>query len=92
MDPAEIPRGPELTSQPQSIIVSNILARVSISYKIACAKSDQSLQGQGNNAITQTCLYYFDPLKPHFYKVKLGFTGVYFIFLISVKSLDCGTR
>ena len=33
--------------------------------------------------ITKTCLYNFDPLKPHFYIVKLGFTGVYFIFLIS---------
>ena len=26
--------------------------------------------------ITKTCLYNFDPLKPHFYIVKLGFTGV----------------
>ena len=32
--------------------------------------------------ITKTCLYNFDHLKPHFYIVKLGFTGVYFIFLI----------
>ena len=32
---------------------------------------------------TKTCLYNFDPLKPHFYIVKLGFTGVYIIFLIS---------
>ena len=24
--------------------------------------------------ITKTCLYNFDPLKPHFYRVKLGFT------------------
>ena len=31
----------------------------------------------------KTCLYNFDPLKPHFYIVKLGFTGVYIIFLIS---------
>ena len=30
--------------------------------------------------ITKTYLYNFDPLKPHFYKVKLGFTGVYIIF------------
>ena len=28
------------------------------------------------------CLYNFDPLKPHFHIVKLGFTGVYIIFLI----------
>ena len=30
--------------------------------------------------ITKICLYNFDPLKPHFYIVKLGFTGVYIIF------------
>ena len=35
--------------------------------------------------ITKTCLYNFDPLKPHFYIVKLGFTGVYIIVLISVQ-------
>ena len=28
------------------------------------------------NFITKTCLYNFDSLKPHFYVVKLGFTGV----------------
>ena len=32
--------------------------------------------------ITKTCLYNFDPLKPHFYTAKLGFTGVDIIFLI----------
>ena len=31
--------------------------------------------------ITKTRLYNFDPLKPHFYIVKLEFTGVYIIFL-----------
>ena len=35
--------------------------------------------------ITKTCLYDFYPLKPHFYTVKLGFTGVYIIFLISAQ-------
>ena len=35
--------------------------------------------------ITKTCLYNVDPLKPHFYIVKLGFTGVYIIFLISAQ-------
>ena len=35
--------------------------------------------------ITKTCLYNFDPLKPHFYIVKLGFTVVYIIFLISAQ-------
>ena len=35
--------------------------------------------------ITKTYLYNFDPLKPHFYIVKMGFTGVYIIFLNSAK-------
>ena len=39
---------------------------------------------------TKTYLYNFDPLKPHFYKVKLGFTGVYINFLISAQNIDCG--
>ena len=37
------------------------------------------------NLIPKTCLYNFDPLKPHFYIVKLGFTGVYIIFFIFVQ-------
>ena len=40
--------------------------------------------------ITKTCLYNFDPLKPHFYTVKLGFPGVYNIFRISAQNIDCG--
>ena len=38
------------------------------------------------NVITKTCLYNFDPHKPHFYIRKLGFTGVYIIFLISAQT------
>ena len=37
------------------------------------------------HVITKTYLYNFDPLKPHFYIVKLGFTGVYIIFVISAQ-------
>ena len=33
----------------------------------------------------KTCLYNFDPLKPHFYIVKLGFTRVYIILLNSAQ-------
>ena len=32
--------------------------------------------------ITKTYLYNFDPLKPHFYILKPGFTGVYIIFFL----------
>ena len=31
----------------------------------------------------------FDPLKPHFYIVKLVFAGVHVIFLISAQNMDC---
>ena len=40
--------------------------------------------------ITKTYLYNFDPLKSHFYIVKLGFTGVYIIFLFLLKNIDYG--
>ena len=40
--------------------------------------------------ITKIYLYNFDPIKPHFYIVKLGFTGVYIIFLFLLKNIDCG--
>ena len=43
----------------------------------------QPKNGTDFKIITKTCLYNFDPLKPHFFIVKLGFTGVYIIFLIS---------
>ena len=42
--------------------------------------------------ITKTCLYNFDPLKPHFYIVKLGFTGVYIIFHISAQKHRGGSN
>ena len=48
------------------------------------------LTGSQKINITKTYLYNFDPLKPHFYIVKLGFRGVYIIFLISAQNLDCG--
>ena len=41
-------------------------------------------------SITKTRLYNFDPLKPHCYIVKLGFTGVYIIYLISAQNINCG--
>ena len=40
-----------------------------------------------NADITKTCLYNLDPLKPHFYIVKLT---LFFLFLL--KNIDCGTR
>ena len=40
--------------------------------------------------IMKTCLYNFDPLKSHFYIVKLGVTGVYIIFLIFAQKHSWG--
>ena len=48
------------------------------------------LHNTTSHTITKTYLYNFDLLKPHFYIVKLGFTGVYIIFLISAQKIDCG--
>ena len=44
-----------------------------------------SLSSGDARTITKTYLYNFDPLKPHFYIVKLGFIGVYIIFIISAQ-------
>ena len=43
-----------------------------------------------STSIMKTCLYNFDPLKHHIYKFKLGFRGVYIIFLISAQNIDFG--
>ena len=45
---------------------------------------------RSSDFITKTRLYNFDPLKPHFYTVKLRFTGAYIIFLISDQNIDGG--
>ena len=44
------------------------------------------LESPAEFAITKTYLYNVDPLKPHFYIVTLGFTGVYIIFYFCSKT------
>ena len=39
--------------------------------------------------ITKTSPCNEDPLTPYFYKVKLGFTGVYIIFLFLLQNIYC---
>ena len=41
-------------------------------------------------SITKTNTYNEHPLTPHFYIVKLGFTGVYIFFLFLLQNMDCG--
>ena len=55
--------------------------------------SSKNLYGMSDTiflGITRTRLCNIDPLKPHFYVVKMGFTGVDIIFLIFLKNKDCG--
>ena len=40
--------------------------------------------------ITKTYLYNFDPLKPHFYIVKLVYRGIHYFFLFLLKNIDFG--
>ena len=53
----------------------------------ALPKSKQTMT-ESAHGITKT--YNFVPFKPYFYTVKLGFTGVYIIFLFMLKNIDCG--
>ena len=65
-------------------------AHIIISYGfvcliMTCASAKDSTRSEILYTITKTYLYNFDPLIPHFYIAKLGFTGVYIIFLISAQ-------
>ena len=55
-------------------------------------KDQQTLEIKRRASITKTYLYNFDPLKPYFYIVKLGLTGVYIIFLISARKHRGGSN
>ena len=55
------------------------------SDQYACSRSLLSFHCLSKD-ITKTCLYNFDPLKPHFYIVKLEFTGYTFLILFLVKN------
>ena len=68
------------------IVFTFPLSKVNETFKEACENVFFMLL----LPIMKTCLYSFDPLKPHFYIVKLGFTGVYIIFLISAQNIDYG--
>ena len=68
------------------IDIDNILT-----VELPNATFPRAMQCRGQNVITKTRLYNFEPLKPHFYTVKLGLTGVYvFFFLFLLKNIDCG--
>ena len=56
------------------------------SIMIRPAESYQNINRDTNDS-TKTYLYNFDPIEPHFYTVKLGFTGCtlcFFLFLLTL--------
>ena len=62
-------------------------AKIQVILRVRSVWSESSLCAVSiaNDAIAQTWLYNFVPLKPLFYVVKLGFTGVCIIFIISAQ-------
>ena len=65
-----------------------------ISWSISTKECCQSQQGSNLQprwlTLWKHAYTILDPLKPHFYILKLGFTGVDIIFLISAQNIDCG--
>ena len=61
--------------------------RAEIVWKSCSHRAVSARKSYGARAasIMKTCLYNFDPLKSHFYIVKLGYTRIYIIFLISAQ-------
>ena len=49
-----------------------------------CMDVELSSKHQENKSVHK------NPLKPHFYIVKLGFAGVYLFFLFLLQNIDCG--
>ena len=50
------------------------------------------IRSQIGHNIMKTCPYNEDPLTPHFYKVKLGFTRVFIFSYFCSKTQIVGTR
>ena len=86
--------GPDQTKQMEQgwAVYAYILSWSALQFRNMQAKTNSLKDVERRVRITKTCLYNFDPLKPHFYTVKLGLIGVYIIFLISVQNIDCGSN
>ena len=63
-----------------------------VKLKILNPKNSPSLCSRQNIAYPLPNLYNFDPHKPHFYIVKVGFTGVFIIFIGLGGSVGCAVR
>ena len=74
----------KLTAYGGSGVVENGAAGVAY-IKAGLTTKKVSLILKTKCIITKTYLYNFDSLKPHFYTIGQGFTGVYIIFRISAQ-------
>ena len=76
-----------LISQPQPYTSVHIRVDIKSFWRLNLLYCHISLNHWTGDSghIMKTYLYNFEPVKPHFYIVKLGFTGVYIIFLISAQ-------
>ena len=73
------------------VILSISIKRVDCIKFRAIAKPDEGEELlELGHSFTKTHLYNFDPLKTHFYIVKLGFTGYTLFFLFLLNNIDCG--
>ena len=72
--------GRKTSTQTKTAIGMDSVGMVSLTIQV-CRQAKTVLMVHA--IITKTCLYNFEPLKPHFYIVKLGFTGYTLFFLIS---------
>ena len=67
------------------LLFLGICSHVLLSFRVAAALWKSRIEidkvSLRQASIAKTCLYNFDPLKPHFYIVKLGFTG-YTLFIL----------
>ena len=74
-----------LTCKPQGSVTLTLRYKETGFHFWHVSKEKVAIRGSGMGVITKTCLYNFDPLQLDFYTVKLGFTEVYIIFLISAQ-------
>ena len=66
------------------------LLRVGLILYVDSLMSWMVIKGTRQLTITKTSPCNEDPLTPHFYIGKPGFTGLYIFFLFLLQNIDCG--
>ena len=80
----------EQSKQGLSDMLYTYLPYLHCTLSVRRVSPEQTVKNQCKTCITKTCLYNFDPLKPNFYIVKLGFTEYTLFLLFLLKNIDCG--